>query len=680
MAIDSTKKNLHSLPLETLQQIADHLNHSHRPSLDAFALASKTCHDAALPSIFRHVHLTISNPEALQRDVNALAKTLSRTNSTSHVRYLSIKGFLKLPGQSSTEEDSGTSWLKSKGLDEILGKDEEYDGRHHVVYDDVIEKSSDEDLAWGPAVEFIRTLPYLTTLIYDCKNQFPPSLLDALHSHQPQCRLHHLTFRFRTLLWGIPKPYEMALATSPCLYKVKVEWSWRDSNGDDDFNLEATMELAAGLAPNLKEVEILNVVPYEQARRAYFSRPRKLWAGLPGFVRGESIGSLTSLSLRGCVRMYGIIPELQAWAQHTDFGHLRHLMLGGGYYEEHHSALHGETMETIAQDFSFPQLKTLQVGMGRYDMTEEKPNYADNAIAFLKSFEPLDELLVSGAFEPKILDAILSRHGQMLKKLSIRPIESEFSVDNFPRRRDMPMTFTEKHILQIHAKCPVLQYLALSVKRTKSDIIEAKIYKSLGKIESLKSLFLILDCSDWRVIRDPDSQNHSLFDVFDRETFPDLYFLKNGALRETLINCAVDETLARSIWETICQNKSGQKLECLKVWTTDGGHWGDSKTMNSITEVVDHLSRSWLIERRARDDEKDLINVKELGRRAREARDQEKRDRAKRYVEYLRNEEDIMKELEDITEEDPVVQVLRRVWPRKESSKDWRNDWSSLPL
>jgi hypothetical protein len=179
------------------------------------------------------------------------------------------------------------------------------------------------------------------------------------------------------------------------------------------------------------------------------------------------------------------------------------------------------------------------------------------------------------------------------------------------------------------------------------------------------------------VTRDPDSQSDPLFDAFDRETYPRLDFLTKGSLRKTLLNCAVGKTLARSIWETINQNKLGPKLEYLKLWTTCGGHWGDGSRGAGILKVIEHLSCSWLIERRVRDNERHIINLKELGRRAREARDDYDRDN---YLRNVRAEEDILKDPQDVEEETPTIRVLRRVWPRTEDSKDWRDDWSSLPL
>lgn len=681
MAMDLNKLDLHGLPLETLQQIAGHLNSSHRPSLYSFGLASATCYRATHPFLFHHIHLTVSSREALQRNVDALVRALSRNESACHIRHLSIKGSFRLSGQPRIEgygaRNLPNSWFESTGVGEILGDEEPYlDVQSpHSVYDEpVIAKSSDEDLAWAPVVDLIQTLPHLVKLVYDCRNQFPPSLLDALHDYHPQCKLYHLTFRFRTLLWGTPYPYEMALATSPCSYSVKVECCWRDSDGDDDFNQEAMMELVAGLAPNLKEVVVVILAPQNWWR--YWPRPREPWRGLPGFVSGRSIGSLTSLSLLGAVSSPVSSPGLlQTWARHTDFSRLRHLVVGGGYGCES-SGMNDEIMEWVAQNCSFPRLKTLRIRMDRDEDSVLRPSYANNAIAFLGAFEPLDELSVSGPLEPKMLDAILCQHGQTLKKLTLCPLERDSAHDNYRGRLYIPMTATKEHVLQIHALCPALQELAISVKRTKSDALEAEIYKSFGKMGRLKSLFLTLDCSDYRLTRDPNFRDDDSFDAADLELWRESGLLKKGHVRETLMNCAVDETLARAIWETICQSKAGQKLESLKLWTTGGCHWGNYLGDSRILDVVANLSRSWLIERVAQDDE-NIINVRELGRRAREVRDQERTDRYKRYVEYRK---DIVMELSDVAEKYEAVRVFRRVWPRKKGSKDWREDWSSIPL
>ncbi|KAI9657888.1 MAG: hypothetical protein M1829_006850 [Trizodia sp. TS-e1964] len=690
-AINSVKPNLHTLPSETLQQIAVYLDDSHRPSLFAFGLASKICHGATIPSVFHHIRLKIGTCEALQRDIDTLVKSLARRESAGLIRGLSIKGHLQFPGKRKIEgykscSPDRHSLFMARGVEEILSDEEPCSQAPHVVYDEpVIKRSSKEDLAWLPVVGLVKSLPHLAKLVYDCRNQFPPSLLDALHAYQPQCKLYHLTFRFRTLLWGTPYPYEMALATSPCLYSVKVECSERDSQGDDDFNQEAVMELAAGLAPNLKEVVIVNLYP-ENSRR-YDARPRDFWKGLPGFIAGQSVGSLTSLSLLGYVhrdprRM------LQEWAKHTEFTQMRHLTFGGGY-ECEHVGIDDDAIRWIVEDCPFPQLKVLHIRLDRQDYRADNPYFIINACTLFTSLEPLEQLSVSGPLEPKILDTILDRHGQTLTKLILRPMENEYSVE-LPRvRREIPMTFTKEHILQIHAQCPALEELAVSIKRTKSDALEAEIYKSFGRMARLRSLFLILDASNFSVARAPqDLEDNSIFvDPVDREpwrSWSSDKYIKKGHAQEMLMNCAVDEALARSIWKIICQHKAGQKLETLKLWTDGGGKFGDG-VYQHIPKVIKNLSRSWLIERIARDhDDGDIVTVRELGQQAREAHDQQVKDGNKRLAEYeMRNREDDgddVIEPEAVAEASDEVQVFRRVWPRKEGSKDWRNDWSSLPL
>lgn len=116
----------------------------------------------------------------------------------------------------------------------------------------------------------------------------------------------------------------MELTTSPLLYNVKVAYAWRDTDGDDDFNLEAVMELASGLAPNLKEVVVLGLLPMLANR---YMRRRDTWQGLPGH-KIERLGSLITLSLKGSSDLE--TPALlQNWANHTNFSCLQHLFLGG---------------------------------------------------------------------------------------------------------------------------------------------------------------------------------------------------------------------------------------------------------------------------------------------------------------------------------------------------------------
>ncbi|KAH6625399.1 hypothetical protein C7974DRAFT_313076 [Boeremia exigua] len=627
-----------SLPLEILQQIADIVKSEHRPSLYTLSLTNSACHRAVVPLIFHHIQINVSHPEILQKDIAGLNGALSRTEAARHVQRISIKGDIRVRAQNTdTDVPIADKTEPPDGVEEILGNDTKTGLRHFVVYDEsVIVKSSDEDMAWAPVVNLLQAVPYLRDLIYDCKSQFPPSLLEFLHQQRPRCRLHHLTFRFRTLLWGIPYPYEMELATSPSLYKLHVDSAWRDSDGDDDFNLEAVMDLASGLAPNLKEVSIARLWPIGCWRNDL--RRREPWQGLPGLTDKVG-GSLTSWTWVGRDDM--VAPSLRTnWRKNIDLTHLQHLNIER--FHESSLGVSGEEMQWIAQNRSFPQLKTLSVAVTRNDLYEDRPNYVENAVSFFQAFRPLEELSVYGPNDTQIIEAIFSQHGNALRKLIIHPDERWFTGIHGRNATNPPMELTKEHFSQIAVLCPLLEELSVPVRRNGSCASEVELYRCFGKMKHLRDLFLILDCSDRRVyVGDNQSSTPSI--IGDEE-------------KKILINYAVDESLARSIWNTISQTKEGRQLERLKLWPKGldyGRVWG------FFTVLVEEVSRSWLLERNPRDDHVDPL-VRELGKLSREYRQV-----------HWHWKNDFKWKAEEL---------FRSIWPCKEGSKDWRDDWSSFPL
>lgn len=499
-----------SLPLELLQEIATWVETAHRPSLNSFSLTSKACQRATAFLTFQRIVLTINDRTTLRRSVEDLLKTLSHTDSASHVQHLTLKGMLRYSDRKTVAINRYTEWWRQSGLNEIL-EDEvliHHRGSYVIYEEPVIKRVSEEDQAWAPVLRLLQVIPNLKDLIYDCQNQFPPSVLSILHTQYPWCRLHHLTFKFRTLLWGVPYPYEMELATFPCLHRVKVLHAQIDTDGDDDYNLDAVMELAAGLAPNLKQVTILDLYP---TGSWHYHHIRDTWKGLPGYP-SKSVKSLTSLSLNGFPQHVWRLC-LRDWAWHIDFTCLQHLALLGGY-ESESCALSGETMEWISQKFVFTQLRSLRVYLTRNDMFLEQLHYNENAVFFFQAFRPLEELSIDGPVDPAILDAILSRHGQQLRKLRVNPSEELVDVSNGRQRRDVPTEFSKERVLQIQLQCPVIEELAITIKRNKSSTPEAELYKCFSSMKHLRFLFLTLDCSKLRILRDPTYQSHFAEDEY----------------------------------------------------------------------------------------------------------------------------------------------------------------------
>lgn len=202
-----------SLPLELLQHIATCIDTAHRPSLYAFGFTCKTFHSVSALFIFRQITITVRSREGLQSATKRILEALLRTDSARHVQRLYLRGALQLSTGKSRRDDQDTNCLTFCGLGEVLVDEELLDYLRPYVVDDepVIKRNSEEDIAWAPVIGLLQAIPNLKDLVCDCQNQFPPGFLSALYEKHPQYRLHHLTFRFRTLLWGIPYAYGMDL-------------------------------------------------------------------------------------------------------------------------------------------------------------------------------------------------------------------------------------------------------------------------------------------------------------------------------------------------------------------------------------------------------------------------------------------------------------------------------------
>lgn len=117
------------------------------------------------------------------------------------------------------------------------------------------------DDTWKPLAALSRQLVALEDLIYRCPNQFPPCLLETLHQYLPHYRLHIDPFKLRSLNEPSTDPYEITLATSPCLYSIGVDCDMQHGaiTGEvQNFNFDAVQSMVAGLAPNLKEVRVFH--------------------------------------------------------------------------------------------------------------------------------------------------------------------------------------------------------------------------------------------------------------------------------------------------------------------------------------------------------------------------------------------------------------------------------------
>jgi hypothetical protein len=198
------------------------------------------------------------------------------------------------------------------------------------------------------------------------------------------------------------------------------------------------------------------------------------------------------------------------------------------------------------------ELKSLQsfgveVDVGNY--REVVPGEVDMNLGILLScLEPLTDLVLVGYFAGAALDAVLSRHAGSLRNLTMRPgiVLPRFSSLTVPffiphdRMTESPQRFFN------------LQVIELSINRTQGDKREVAFYRALGAMPQLEKVTLFLDCSCYR---GPDAEPK---DHADTEVPPEV-------MRKTLINSAIDEKLARSIYHLIFPRTPSSSVKQAKL-------------------------------------------------------------------------------------------------------------------
>lgn len=628
--------HLYDLPVENLQHIANYLHASHIPSLVSFALASKACHDVAKVWLFHNIQLEVNttDPTQLQQEAGKWTETLQRTRSQHHVRQVHIV----LQSSEWKLNNNGYS-----GWDEVY-ETGRYRSEDSVLLGDGEFKPVDQetDRAWLPVADLIGLLSHVTDLVYTLAHTLPPCLLRVLHEQHPQCRLHLHRFRFKSLHEATIDPHEMAIATSPCLYSVTVRHAYRMSDGRDDWNQEAHMRLVAGMAPNLKVVHSLTCRPASSAALYRRSRtPRQPWPGFPQYKNEPSPSSLDFLSLFGFMGKTCL--SLTKWDGVTDFASLRSLELK--MYKEDS----GPVLAWAAGNLQLPKLKELRLQVYQ---PENSVDFASSHLEFFSMIPPLEALEYSGPHN-EILSFILDRHGPRLRKLWLEQC------------LDLPA------VREVQQKCPRLEDFKLKIKRSLSDDTELSVYGALGKMHRLTKIFLTLDCFENVISRQPEEPIDGHSQVLLRKEFDDPFdrtqwrgTIQNGHVREAFLRCAVDEALARSIWDTIEKSREGRPLQSLEIHTIGGENFGDGGVYRDLSGIISWVRRSYRLKRSVRDDEDGIIVVRELGREAREASEDKFGP----------------KEPEDGPVPKSAFNIFRRIWPKKEESQDWHHDWSSLPL
>jgi hypothetical protein len=205
------------------------------------------------------------------------------------------------------------------------------------------------------------------------------------------------------------------------------------------------------------------------------------------------------------------------------------------------------------------------------------------------------------------------------------------------------------------------------------DAKEVRMYRALGSLPRLQTLSLALDCEDvslnLQAVGFDPTPIHPSFDDFDKE-YSETHVAeragyrrkpRKGHIRLAILNAAVDEDLARSIFDTISNAKPNEDrtlpFERLELAPFRGIYTAEAGA------IIDVVAQWWLVERNQRTDRRDQILVTK-----------------KRYSEDLTEQE--QEQLGPLGGLDPEIEpIFRKIWPgNPDGAGNWRLDWRSLPL
>lgn len=626
------------LATETLDQICFYIDDSHRPTLFALSLVNKCMRSVAIRSLFSNVVIyhDIMNPDLLLISISQLQSTVQ-----SHIRSLKLAS------------------IQTKGVTSVRKRFEQVP---FVDMGDTI----DEDY-WFKIAEFITSIHHLSDFNFHLRMHFPSCLLAALHQTHPTCKLR--LGMFQLSYGGYPRlhRHEPVLATSPCLYGISTVC------GDDTRTLDAIIELAVE-APNLSELEIFHDVEYIPTSTQISSwKPPRVVGNLEHGNQSVS-ASPGQHSLRHLSLDY---PDsnLLAWSKSIDTSTLRVLELLT-------SIDHG-MLEYMARDCSFKSLKSLTIALDGSGPTMRNPQY-ETAIADLFAvLPPLKFLIVTGKCFSETLEAMLEHQGHKLKDLRIEPSNFSLQMGSY-------------EVEEIASNCPELEHLSLTVTRSKGRIHESKVFEMLGSIRTLRTANITLDTT-FRMIRCPSIRHadgsltwHIFNDTRMSEREQEIIsfhseikhegrrhmhseFLagtRRGFLEETLINHAIDEKLAKSIFNVISAGKSWDALPLEKLILTPKGAFDDAggRLPVSFKSLADQVGRSWRVELNQRDDCKGELVAMCLNPLSVDS------SPSSRYPPSAEVPP-------EPTFEKVAEDVFFGVWPKKQNdNEDWWNNWHSFPL
>lgn len=436
--------------------------------------------------------------------------------------------------------------------------------------------------------------------------------------------------------------------------------------------------MVSKLAPNLKQVVLhrgYRLKGSSRLRTAHIEGAEGRLRTWPGFKLPES--KTHELLCRGEVETLEIfnpgLGALISWSGSTNFAILQALRLNNPLNLSDLAWLHEEPTR-------FARLRTLCLNVtppGR-GSSVKLAEHSHLLCYFIEHLPPLRDLRLTGENNGEsfrsIVACALEAHGASLDRLVLGSGLSEAA-----NAWDRSVSLDVVKMIQEH--CPRMEALNINVRRRYGDNVEASIYQALGKMPRLRYLRLTIDTTISMVTIErettasgeiSDQLSTAPFDECLSEPFPiprprsggqpmpASSQVRKGHLRDTIVNSAFDEDLARGIFKLITSSKPSGSLpfEQLVVKTIGGDGFITARgLMNANSDGLDcllkHIRGDWKLTRNPRDDKRDEISAMRINN-----------DGAR-----------------EVAIDESLQPIMRSIWPDiPEDMNGWSKLWHSFPL
>ncbi|CAK7210648.1 hypothetical protein SBRCBS47491_000846 [Sporothrix bragantina] len=332
-----------------------------------------------------------------------------------------------------------------------------------------------------------------------------------------------------------------------------------------------------------------------------------------------------------------------------------------------------------AQDDAWIELSPNDYDAGEYDQADEiheaeylsalgrEPGWIQTTLnlVLFRQLPPLGHLQYSGALRQSTLRRILNTHGRTLRHLDLSTTIKPVYVNN----PDVWVTYMDPLTIMTYNDLPRLlpnlEELRINMRRSHGDSAEVDVYETLARLSRLERLHIQLF---YRVHYTKPVAMTSEEELSIRRYGADPATIPVDIMQEAYTNCAMDETLARSIFETVRGTMSNQddRLRHLRLDIQRQASFTDVGSRNhAFMDMLRYLARPQTVRRNAAGD----VVVTEINRTA-----------------TRRGEDAWAKEVSLAGDEssggsklDNCLKAFRNVWPPTRET-EWWQDWKSLPL